>query len=93
MSAAADEIERVMEMAKHYEAEVGRHIAGGPKYPDIEVRLSGEDGNAYAIMGRVQAALRRAGVPKAEQDAYLAESMSGDYDNLLRTAMKWVDVT
>ena len=63
-----------------------------PKYPQIEVQLSGEDGNAYSIMGHVSGALRRAGVPKEERDAYLAESTAGGYDNLLCVAMAWVAV-
>lgn len=62
------------------------------KYPHVKVKLIGEDGNAYAIMGRVTQALRRAKVPQKDIDQYLKESTSGDYDNLLRTAMKWVDV-
>lgn len=62
------------------------------KYPEIEVQLSGEDGNAMAIMARVTSALRRAGVSEEERDAYYAESTSGDYDNLLATAMRWVTV-
>lgn len=62
------------------------------KYEDVEVRLVGEDGNAMAIMSRVSKALKNAGVPKEEIDLYLQESMSGDYDNLLRTAMNWVTV-
>jgi hypothetical protein len=63
-----------------------------PKYPEIEVRLVGEDGNAFAIMGRVASALKDAGIPKEEIDSYYAESTSGDYDNLLRTAVRWVQV-
>jgi len=63
-----------------------------PKYPDIEVRLAGEDGNAFAIMGRVARAMRRAGVSKAEIDAYYEESKSGDYAELLVTATRWVSV-
>jgi hypothetical protein len=62
-----------------------------PHYPDICVQLSGEDGNAFAILGRTAAALRRAGVPKEEIDAYFAEATSGDYDHLLQTTMAWVD--
>lgn len=62
------------------------------KYPGIRVKLSGRDGNAFAIMGAVSRALRDAGVPKEEIDAYCSESMSGDYANLLATAAKWVDV-
>jgi hypothetical protein len=62
------------------------------KYPDVQVDLVGEDGNAMAIMARVSSALRRAGVSKEERDTYYAESTSGDYDNLLRVAMEWVEV-
>jgi hypothetical protein len=63
------------------------------KYPEIEVQLTGQDGNAYAIMGAVQKALRKAEVSKEEIDEYLKESMSGDYNHLLRTAMAWVSVS
>lgn len=62
-----------------------------PKF-DIDVQLSGEDGNAFAIMGRVQSALRRAGATKEQLDEYYKESTSGDYDHLLRTACAWVNV-
>lgn len=62
------------------------------KYPKIKVQLTGMDGNAFAIMGAVAAALRKAGVPAAEISQYREESMSGDYDNVLRTAMSWVNV-
>jgi hypothetical protein len=40
-----------------------------PKYPDITVPLTGEDGNAYAILGKVRQALRQAGLPAEEQEA------------------------
>lgn len=63
------------------------------KYPEIEVRLTGTDGNAFAIMGTVSKALRRANVSREEIDAYLNESTSGDYDNLLATACRWVSVS
>jgi hypothetical protein len=62
------------------------------KYPDIEVKLVGEDGNAFAIMGRVMNALKSAGVSKEEVDAYYAESTSGDYEHLIATAANWVTV-
>lgn len=65
----------------------------GPKYPDIEVQLTGGSGNAGAIIGSVSRALRREGVPVEEVDQFRAEAMSGDYDNVLRTAMRWVEVS
>ena len=36
------------------------------KYPNVRVALLGEDENAFAIVERVQRALREAGVPTAE---------------------------
>jgi hypothetical protein len=63
------------------------------KYPKIKVRLTGNDGNAFAVMGKVKTALRKAKVPNEEIDLYLKESMSGDYNNLLATAMNWVEVS
>jgi hypothetical protein len=62
------------------------------KYPEVEVQLTGQDGNAFAIMGRVAGALKKAGVPKEEVAEYMKESMSGDYNHLLQTAMRWVSV-
>jgi hypothetical protein len=62
-----------------------------PRYPDVQVQLSGEDGNAFAILGRTAGALRAAGVSQEEIDAYFAEATSGDYDHLLQTTMAWVD--
>lgn len=62
-----------------------------PKY-NVEVQLSGNDGNAFAIMGAVKSALKKAGASKEELDQYLADSMSGDYDNLIRVATDWVEV-
>jgi hypothetical protein len=63
-----------------------------PKFPNTTVRLSQLDGNAYSIMSAVTNALRRDGVDKDQVEAYKTEAMSGDYDNLLRTTMRWVEV-
>jgi len=60
-----------------------------PKF-NVEVQLTGTDGNAFAIMGKVQKALREAGATKDQISEYSKESMSGDYNNLLATAMRWV---
>jgi len=64
-----------------------------PKYPEVVVQLTGEDGNAFAIIGAVNRALREAEVSVEECQKFLDEAKSSDYDNLLRTAMKWVTVT
>jgi len=57
----------------------------------VRVRLVGEDGNTFAVIGRVRRALRQAG--HADLAAkYTEEAMSGDYNNVLRTTMKYVSV-
>jgi len=61
------------------------------KYPEIEVQLTGEDGNAFAIMGNVCRALRRAGHAD-EVSRYTAEATTGDYNDLLNVTMNWVTV-
>jgi hypothetical protein len=68
-----------------------KQLSTGPLYPEVKVKLVGEDGNAYAIMSRVSKALKQAGVEKAEIGKYIEESMAGDYNNLLRIAMGWCD--
>lgn len=63
-----------------------------PKYPDVIVELTGNDGNAFAVLGRVQRALRKAGVDKHEIDEFWNQATSGDYNKLLVTCMEWVTV-
>ena len=61
------------------------------KYPNIHVQLVGEDGNAFSIIGRVRKALNRSGVSGDEVKEFAADAMSGDYDHVLQTCMKWVN--
>ena len=60
---------------------------------DIEVPLSNEDGNAFAIIGNVRRALRKAGATNEELTEFSEEAMSGDYNHLIQTAMEWVNVS
>jgi len=62
------------------------------KYNNIQVQLIGNDGNAFAIMGSVSKALREANIEEEEIKLFYKEAMSGDYDNVIRTAKKWVIV-
>lgn len=68
-------------------------MATNVKYPDIKVKLGGMDGNAFAILAKVTRSMQRALVSQIEIDSFKTEAMSGDYDHLLQTCMKWVDVT
>jgi len=62
-----------------------------PKYTDVTVQLTGRDGNAFSILGAVRKALRRAGHEDAADD-FFKEATTGDYNHLLQTAMKFVNV-
>lgn len=61
---------------------------------DIErpkVRLTGSDGNALAIVGKVKRALERAGADRGVADTFVKEALSGDYNHVLTTAMRYAD--
>jgi hypothetical protein len=53
------------------------------------VQLSGEDGNAFLILGKVGKAIKGSDRPEL-YEAFMEEAKSGDYDNLLVTCMKYV---
>lgn len=63
------------------------------KYPEIEVRLTGVDGNAFAIIGAVARAMRKAGLTSDEVSEFQKEAMSGDYNHVLQTAVRFVEVS
>ena len=58
---------------------------------NVTVKLIGEDGNAFVIMGVVTKALRRNGHQDLVKD-FIYEATSGDYNHLLQTCMEYVVV-
>lgn len=62
------------------------------KYPQVQVQLTGEDGNAFMILGLVSRAMKEAGIPPDEIAAFHQEATTADYEHLLRTAQAWVEV-
>lgn len=52
--------------------------------------LVGVDGNAWAVMGYVGRALKNEGLGNLV-DEYQKKAMSGDYDNLLRVSLEYLD--
>lgn len=72
-----------------------------PKYP-CEIELTGEDGNAIAIVGRARKVLRRhlideAQMTSAEADAevtkFTNEATRGNYEALIATVERWMVVS
>lgn len=54
-----------------------------------QIKLVGEDGNAFSILGRAIKALKRAGYTKEEIDQYQSQAKAGDYNELFRVTMEW----
>ena len=57
-----------------------------------EVKLVGEDGNAFAVMGKVIKALKKAGADKEYCDEYMNKATAGDYNHLLQATMEYVEI-
>lgn len=57
-----------------------------------ELKLSGEDGNAFFIIGKAVKTLKKANFSPEKIEDFQREATSGDYDNVLATCMKWFDV-
>ena len=58
------------------------------KYPEIEVQLSGEDGNVFSIISRATKAARRGGLTQEQIDEFQDEMKSGDSDHARQTCTK-----
>lgn len=63
-----------------------------PKTPQITVRLTEQNDNVFAILGRFRDAARRAGLPEDEIERFVEEATSGDYNHLLQVAMRWFEL-
>jgi len=61
-------------------------------YSDITVKLSGRDGNAFAILNAVIRSLRAYGVDKETIDKFIADAISSNYEHLLQVCMQWVNI-
>ena len=58
---------------------------------NIKVRLLGNDGNAFYILGTVRRALEKAGYRDIAKQ-YMKEATTGDYNNLLAVTQEYVEV-
>ena len=65
-------------------------MASESKQTGLKLKLVGEDGNAFLIMGKAARLLRKNGMGD-KVAAFQAECTSGNYDHLLATCMEWFD--
>lgn len=67
-------------------------MSSNVKYPNVTVKLIGEDGNAFAIIGAISRALRREVSADAAQQYQKEATSCTSYDELLQHAMSTVEV-
>lgn len=58
-----------------------------------KLKVVGQDGNAFFILGRAVQALRAAKYSDEEIAKYKSAAMSGDYNNLLAVTCEWCEVS
>ena len=62
------------------------------RYPAVQVPLIGRDSNALAVVAAVSRALEQAGVRQEEITNFYDEALTGDYNTVLQTALRWITV-
>ena len=58
-----------------------------------KVKLTGQDGNVFNLMGICSKALKKAGYPKKATEMTDKVFSAGSYDEALQIMMKYVDVS
>lgn len=63
------------------------------KYPEITVKLVGQNGNVFNLIGICTQAMQRAKVSRAEREAFVEEvTHAENYAEALAIMMRWVNV-
>lgn len=57
-----------------------------------KLKLIGEDGNIFFILGKAVKVAKKAGWSKEKIEGFQKKATSGDYDNALQTCMDYFDV-
>ncbi|MCR8549240.1 hypothetical protein M4578_15485 [Salipiger sp. P9] len=60
------------------------------KYPNINLQLSGVEGNALAILARCAHAARKAGLDRDQIARFRSKATSGYHDDLIQVALRWL---
>jgi hypothetical protein len=63
------------------------------RYPNVRVKLIGENRNALNILGSVSSAMRKAGLSREQIKEYMEAAMASEQDTLMMETMKFVAVS
>lgn len=69
-----------------------KRTSSGTALPKPVCRLVGEDGNVFAIIGRVQRALKNAGQPERASEFVKRAFRAKSYDQVLGLCSEYVEV-
>lgn len=81
------EMNEMLDKYNHYGPWDGGKMEEKPK-----VKLIGENGNAFLILGKVIFAMKKAGFSKEKIQEYKDKATSGNYDTLLAVTNEYVEV-
>lgn len=59
---------------------------------NLKVKLIGEDGNVYNLLGKVLRALKKGGYDQKFQDELVRKATSGDYNHAIATINDYVEI-
>jgi hypothetical protein len=62
-----------------------------PKYPQCIVKLNAKE-DSLTLLASVQREMNRHRVPAEDIGKFFTEAVTGDYNHLLETIQKWVNV-
>lgn len=62
------------------------------KYPEVKVKLLGNDGNAFAILSACKYQAMKEGLNQKHIKEFMDEAVAKDYDHLLQTCMKYFEI-
>jgi len=74
-------------MPKREKENVNNHNLSKP-----ELKLTGQNGNAFVVLGLAKSTARKAGWSEERINEYLIKATMGDYDNLLAVTMDYFEV-
>ena len=60
---------------------------------NVTVHLTGKYYNTFGVVRAVKKALEQAGASQSDIETFQSEASSNDYDDVLRVAMEWVNVS
>lgn len=85
-----EEMEREQARLEHAQSDADPERV---RFPEITVQLVGTDASVPMLLGRVTSAMKRSRlVSPAEISEFRLEALAGDYDHVLATIQRWVNV-